>query len=86
MTVLSAIGFSPVADGQIKFLLPSLSCVLDGWIPCHFFSPVEYNSGGPGIDIKIPETNLVGLLRLREGKEHICIYKRAIFLLAEDIQ
>lgn len=86
MTALSAFGFTPVADGQIKFLLPSLPCVLDGWIPCHPFFPVKYNSRGLGIDTKIPETSLVGLLHLREGKEHICIYKRAIFLLAEDIQ
>lgn len=57
-----------------------------GSLATFFFSPVEYDSGGLGIDIKIPETNLVGLLHLREGKEHICIYKRAIFLLVEDIQ
>lgn len=61
MTVLSAFGFSPVAGGQIKFLLLSFSCVLDGWIPRHFFFfPVDYNTGGLGIDIKIPEKYLVG--------------------------
>lgn len=79
MTVLSAFCFSLVADGQIKFLQQSFSYVLDAWMPWSFFL-VEYNTIGVGVDIKIPENCLAGLLHIKRKKEHACFYKRIIFL------
>lgn len=75
MTVLSAFGFSPVADGQIKFLLQSFSCVLSGWVPWHILFPIEYNTGGIGIDIKILQKYLEGLLNIKGGKSILLFTK-----------
>lgn len=75
MTVLPALCFSLVADGQTKFLQQFLICPewLDA-LALLLLSVGKYTVG-IGIGMNIPEKCLAGLLCIK-GKKRICVFTK----------